>query len=161
MAEEEPRGEQASFMDKSRVLDQTHIELYIKRQLTKTPSVALRASRIGLNKSFDIYQAQATEEGGDENNGQNSARIKGVSFELFLKTVEYVAICNYSDIDEASAVKSAIDNNLQKVLRGERFITLGHDAKEQLKQLMEILRDPELVYIIVFCIDSNMLSRWI
>lgn len=84
-----------------------------------------------------------------------------MSFELFLKTVEYVAVYNYPDIDEGSAVKMAIENNLQRVLKGERLVTLGHDAKGQLKQLMEILRDPLLVYRTRLSIAIITLFRWI
>ena len=125
---------------KTKLLNQTDLEILVKEILVKRNSTT---SRFRSGRNIDPYIEQEDEE--NKNLQKSPRKQAGLTFEAFLVILEQVSLKTYSDLDEDSAIRYVIDQHLSEILKKEKFTVSEIDLKQQLAQLMQMLRDPVVV----------------
>jgi len=131
---------------------QTHRE-----RLETSPRPSQREGGLIKRLELDLYLRKILVTRNQEQTDSSPQRPKSpsitqrkITFEVFLKVIEYVAIFMNPKTREEEAVKHVIAYYLESLINGGKVSISGNDVRDQFKSLIKMLKDPALVDVLAF-----------
>jgi len=131
------------------LMKRLELDLYLRKILVTRNQVTPTRSK---SQKF-LHLEDSLQSFGDSPQRSKSPTMlqRKITFEVFLKVIEYVATFVNPKVKEEEAVKQVIGYYLEPLLNGGGKVSLsGNDVREQFKTLIKMLKDPALVDVLAF-----------
>ena len=130
------------------LMKRLELDLYLRKILvTRNQTTPTRSK----SQKFLLLEDSVTNFGDSPQRSKSpSVTQRKITFEVFLKVIEHVAILVNPKVKEEEAVKHVIGYYLEPILNGGKVSLSGNDVREQFKILIKMLKDPALVDVLAF-----------